>query len=70
MLKYPVFFATNLEVLSLDEMYQPVSDSFIFALISWNSFDKLKVFNLVNATHLSIQAAKSLIEVSISESEL
>ena len=64
-LKYPIFFALDLEELKLKQMYQPLEDSFITSLISWNPLQSLALFHLTNGTHLTLMAARNLLEESI-----
>eukprot|EP00092_Neocalanus_flemingeri_P047128 GFUD01053308.1.p1 GENE.GFUD01053308.1~~GFUD01053308.1.p1 ORF type:complete len:398 (-),score=107.67 GFUD01053308.1:129-1178(-) len=60
-LKYPIFFALDLEVLQLNQIYQP-GDSFILSLVSWNPLHSLLQFSLTNGLHLSLMAANTLIQ--------
>ena len=62
LLKYPVYFARGIQELRLDQVYQPVDDGFISALISWNPMAKLERFQLNQGPHLSIMAANTLIQ--------
>ena len=62
-LKYPLFFALKLEELKLNQIYQPLEDSFISSLVNWNSLQFLAQFSLINGPHLSLMAANILIQV-------
>merc|ERR1711915_57893 len=61
-LKYPLFFALKLEELKLNQIYQPLEDSFISSLVNWNSLQFLIEFSLINGPHLSLMAANILIQ--------
>ena len=63
-LKYPIFFALNLEELKLNQIYQPLEDSFISSLVSWNPLQALLQFSLTNGPHLTLMAANILIQAS------
>jgi len=60
-IKYPLFFARNLEELHI-QIYQPLEDSFIAALVSWNPMTELKKFILTRAPNLTLMAANILIQ--------
>ena len=62
-LKYPLYFALGLKELWLTQIYQPLEDSFILSLLSWNPLESLELFHLMNGVHLSIISANALIEV-------
>ena len=64
-LKYPIFFALDLEELRLNQIYQPLEDSFISSLISWNPLQSMLVFHLSNGTHLTLLSVSTIIEASI-----
>ena len=59
---YPIFFALNLEELKLNQIYQPLEDSFISSLVSWNPLECLSQFSLTNGSHLTLMAANTLIQ--------
>eukprot|EP00092_Neocalanus_flemingeri_P047629 GFUD01054046.1.p1 GENE.GFUD01054046.1~~GFUD01054046.1.p1 ORF type:complete len:322 (+),score=73.77 GFUD01054046.1:840-1805(+) len=61
-LKYPIFFALNLEELKLKQIYQPMEDIFISSLVSWNPLQSLVQFHVTNGPHLSLMAANTLIQ--------
>jgi hypothetical protein len=63
-LKYPIFFALDIEEMKLNQIYQPLEDSFISFLISWNPLQSLLRFHLTNGTYLSLMAANTLIQAS------
>lgn len=61
LMKYPVFFARGLKELKLNQIYQPLEDSFITSMLSWNPLKYLEKFELNRGPHLSIMAANAII---------
>lgn len=62
MIKYPVFFADALQELQINQVYQPLGDSFLAALVSWNPLKHLRRFHLTSGHQLSLLAANILIQ--------
>jgi len=62
LIKYPIYFARKLKKLKLKMIYQPVEDSFVSALLSWNTMQYLEQIEIVNGPRLSMMAANSLIQ--------
>merc|ERR1711962_1204977 len=60
--KYPVYFALGLEELRLNQVYQPMEDSFIAALVTWSPLQCLRKFELKSGPHLTLMAANILIQ--------
>ena len=60
-----MFFALDLEELKLNQIYQPLEDSFIFSLVNWNPLQSLQQFYLDNAPQLTLMAANTLIQATI-----
>ena len=61
-MKYPLFFATNLEELKLNQIYQPLEDTFLSSLVSWNPLQSLVNFTLTPGPHFTLMAANILIQ--------
>lgn len=62
LLKYPLYFAAGLEELQIDQVYQPLEDSFLAALVSWGPLLHLRKFQLINGPHLTLLAANIMIQ--------
>ncbi len=46
LLKYPVVYARRLQELTIRQMYQPLEDSFLTSLLTWNPMAHLERFQL------------------------
>jgi hypothetical protein len=46
LLKYPLLFARQLQELTISQMYHPLEDSFVAALLTWNPMVHLQKFQL------------------------
>jgi hypothetical protein len=46
LLKYPLLFALQLKELTIGQMYHPLEDSFVAALLTWNPMAHLERFQL------------------------
>ena len=60
-----MFFALDLEELKLNQIYQPLEDSFICSLVNCNPLQSLIQFYLENAPQLTLMAANTLIQANI-----
>jgi hypothetical protein len=46
LLKYPLLFARQLRELTISQMYHPLEDSFVAAILTWNPMLHLQKFQL------------------------